>query len=197
MPLNPHIYAYAQFSCTCIFLCTADGGHNFGTIRDKDVIRITRRYTHPCSHELSVPELQLLDSSSSSAPSFCPPISPSPAVCETAKMSNCNAGVYDWRGMRWNRISLPVFVSFEYYSPLRREKERDGHKNLYAEYIYIRRQTCPLNDKPHAPFPSTAHAPPPFKILLSLVGYSVMIRTQGRAREQVFRASSGVCEQEG
>lgn len=143
-----------------------------------------------------IPELQLLDSSSSPASSFRPHISLSLAVWETKKMSNCNAGVCDGvygpSGMRWDRISLFLSLFHSGYSPpatKEREREREMAIGIYMVHLYTRlcmgkpvRLTI-NHRRVYAPFPSTVHAPPRFKILLSLVGYSVMIRCmQGRAR---------------
>lgn len=157
--------------------------------------------THPCSHELPVPELQLLDSSSSSSCLIIPSVSISSRLPLSARPQKCliatRVCTTVWRsGMRWI-VFLYLSLFYSGFILPCDERRSETAIGIYMRYIYIRRQTCPLNDKPRAPFLSTAHAPPPFKILLSLVGYSVMIRRmQGRARTG-FSCFLRLCEQEG
>lgn len=109
-----------RFSYNCISARILNSGHNSGTICDKDVVRITR--THACITLNSlflyprIPELRFLDSSSSS-PSASSPLaaSPFPAVCETAKMSNCKAGVRDDR-LRLLRHAMESRFPFSLFS---------------------------------------------------------------------------------
>jgi len=163
-------------SYTCVFLYTANDEYNFGNNSWTRTWFELHADTRSCSHEPL-----FTDSEAAASPFFfvfcliC--ILPSPAVCVTTKMSNCNVGVcglstdqLDAGYMWWNFSTSLCFTSATPF--LHRKREKEKYKNLYAWYVYIygsvRGQTCLLNDKPHAPFPSIA--PPCFKIFLSLVG---------------------------
>lgn len=160
-------------------------------IRDKDVIRIIiLAGTHPCvtmNFHSQIPELQLLDSSSSLASSFRLPLSAGRQKCLIA--TRVCATVYGPSGMQWNHIFLPLFVLLQ-LPPLRRKRgRREIVIRIYVldTFIYAALYAC----KPvrltinhtcvYASFSSATYVPPRFKILLSLVEYSIIRRMQGRA----------------
>jgi len=98
-------------------------------------------------------------------------------------MSNCNAGVCDCLRPSVRYAMESHFSASLYFtraaSPTSGAREREIAIRIYMLGTFI--YTALYAGKPvrltinHTPFPSTAHAPPCFKILLSLIGYSVMI----------------------
>lgn len=117
MSLNQRIYAYARFSYTCIFLRTVDiTSAQFVTRTWFELLADTQ----PCSHELPVPELQLLDSSSHPLPHHSVrlsrrlPLSARPQkcliatrVCTTVYGAVCDGIVFLYLSLFYSGFILP------------------------------------------------------------------------------------------
>lgn len=173
--LKRHAYTRSSHS-RIISARILDGGHNFGTIRGKDTwFELLRPYTRTrvtlnplcirgsrsCGFSILLP--RLLPRLPLRLPRRLPLLA-RPQKCLIA--TRVCATVYRPFGMRWNRVSFSLSLSFSPRTasflvvllglpPLRLERGRKTarHKNLYARcvlYTWMYGQTCPLNDKLHA-----------------------------------------------